>query len=676
MKKILFLLLGFTYSAIALEDNPIAPPSAEFVDKFGVNLQTGQLSRRLNTVSIGGELGLSHHVELYTNFLSDGNKGFVDGFAGSVKSTKISDNVVQILTNANGDVTAIRDTGSYQSTFTPLRVMRVYGPAGNQDFLVYQNGLVNYDNSATTGYIYKPVGDIRHSLTESADKKYLVWITPEGIESKYERFENSGVQSARAGAQLKEVTYPNGFKIRVNNTDVTSNTGFMLKYQLRTPLRLSTFDQMVAINLAHQYCAPSAETCSITGWPSVTFTWPDGTPSVFRQPGLPASSYLVKMTTNAGVTDIQYQPENICIKEGGSEDANCAALPLGGTKWYPRLRSIRTPDSNLPNYQYTYKNQGSFNGEVVNYREVDKNGMDINSGFSSAYTYWTLNSTSGQITDATLNGTDSQSYSGPTVNSYNANVTWGNGENWVTSSQYELNVIESVINKKSGTYLYHKDVRHFVEKYYPVPGRGPDLHYYYDGPRGNLNKINIIDSSGSETLFQEASYSATCDYPKICNKPLWVKDARGNVTNYEYDPQGRFGNPIKITAPADKNSKRAATIYNYEPKYAYYKLNGEAIAQDSAPVWMLTSEHTCRTSDATSTGCAAGNLDMVKTAYYYGPQSTAQANNLLLRGTSIVAEGSSGALETRVWCYEYDKYGKLIGKTLPKGNSTTLESCQ
>ncbi|MBK8187600.1 MAG: hypothetical protein IPK77_10425 [Cellvibrio sp.] len=50
-----------------------------------------------------------------------------------------------------------------------------------------------------------------------------------------------------------------------------------------------------------------------------------------------------------------------------------------------------------------------------------------------------------------------------------------------------------------------------------------------------------------------------------------------------------------------------------------------------------------------------------------------QANNLLLRGKSITAEGTPSI---RVWCYEYDKYGKLIGETSPKGNSTSVQSCQ
>jgi hypothetical protein len=655
MKKIFLLLVGFSYSVLALENNPIAPPSPKVVDRFGVNLQTGQLARNLKTISIGGELGLSHHVQLYTDLWpTEGYYGFIDGFAGKLTATKISDNVAYEITDANGDVIAIRDTGSYQPNYPLLHVMRAYGPAGSQDFLVYQNGVVNRDASAVTGVTFKAVGDARHTLVLSPDKTYFTWTTPDGIESKY----------SNSGRRLVEVTYPNGFKVRVGYKAVTSNTGFMLKYHFNPSILSSTPSEIVGINLGSQYCSADATSCATTNWPTATFTWPTGTPTVFRQAGLPSSSYLVKLTTPDGVMDIQYEPENVCIKEGGGEDANCAANPPGGLKWYARLRSIRTPESTVPNYQYTYKNKGQFYG-----------GTGSADGLGWAYTYWSLWSTSGQIVSARLNGTDTRGYSS-TVNSYNANITYTNGDIWVQSSQYELNVIESVKDIKSGTYTFLRDSRHLVEKFYPVPGGGPDLHYYYNGPRGNLNKINIINAPGSETLFQEAAYPQTCDYPKTCNKPLWVKNARGSVTNYEYDPLGRFGNPIKITSPADKNGKRAATIYNYEPKYAYYKRNGETIAQDPDPVWMLTSEHTCRTSDATSTGCVAGNLDMVKTSYYYGPQSTAQANNLLLRGKSIIAEGSSGALETRVWCYEYDKYGKLIGETLPKGNSTTLESCQ
>ncbi|MBK8187842.1 MAG: hypothetical protein IPK77_11715 [Cellvibrio sp.] len=665
MKKIIALLLVFCCSVSALPDNPVAPPKADVVDRFGVNLQTGTLTRTLETVSVGGEFGLKHNVQLYTDLFFNGSYfGYVDAFAGSISSKKISDNIINILTNANGEVAAFRDTGSLQRDSTAiLYVMRAYGPAGSQDFLVYRNGLVDYRNVSTSGYEYKSVGDTRHKLVESTDKKYLTWITPDGIETKYERSTLSGPWIAGTGAQLKEITYPNGYKVRVYDKAVSTNTGFMLKYQLNTQGLNSTPGQVVALNLAHQYCAVSAATCDTNSWPTATFAWPSGTPGVFRQTGLASSSYLVKMTTDAGVTDIQYQPENVCIKSSGAEDAACAASPPGGTKWYPRLRSIKTPEGRLPNYQYVYKNKG----------EMLEGGGSSTDGLAWGYTYWSLSSASGQITTATLNGTDSQGYSGPTVNSQNANLTWGNGEVWVVSSQYELNIIESVTDKKSGTYSYYKDLRHFVEKFYPIPGGGPAQQYFYNGPRGNLNEIKSIENPSNPVLLQEAEYSSgECIYPKTCNKPLRVKDARGNVTYYEYDPQGRFGSPTKITYSANEQGLRAATVYKYEPRYAYYKKDGEAITRDPDPIWMLTSEHTCRMSEATDNGCATGNSDMVQTVYYYGPQN-GQANNLLQRGKSITAEGTPSI---RVWCYEYDKYGKLIGETSPKGNSTSVQSCQ
>ena len=406
-------MLFMTGSAFALEQNPIAPPKADIVDRFGVNLQTGQLARTLTSVSIGGDLGLSHSVQLYTDLFSDGgNFGFVDGFAGVPKPVNISQNVVSVI---GGDPLFFRDSGAPEYDYRKrISVMRVYGPAGSQDFLVYQNNILNPDASAYTGtstadgVTFKAVGDSRHTLMLSVDKRYLIWRKPDGTESKYTSSPTTGPTS--------EITYPNGLKVRVGYKAVTTNTGFMLKYQLNNQGLSGTPDQIVAINRATQYCSVDAATCSTTGWPIATFTWPVGTPSIFRNPGLPSTSYLVKMTTPAGVTDIQYQPENVCIKEGGGEDADCAAHPLGGTKWYPRLRSIRTPESNVPNYQYTYKNRGDFIGVGV--------------GSQYGYTYWNLSSTVGQNKSATFNGTDSQGYSTST-NSYNARVMWSNSETWV-----------------------------------------------------------------------------------------------------------------------------------------------------------------------------------------------------------------------------------------------------
>lgn len=653
MKKIIFLLTAISCSAFGLDDNPIAPPKAEIIDKFGVNMQSGQLSRSLSTVSIGGALGLTHSVQLFTDLFADGNYyGYTDAFAGRLTRKTISNNIVNVVNNSNGDPIFFRDTGSFEYDYTQrIIVVRPYGPAGSHDFLMYQNGVLDRAASATSGYTFKAVGDSRHTLVENADKSYMIWTTPDGIESKYE-----------SSGRLVEVTYPNGYKVRIFSKGVTTNTGFMLKYQLNSQGLGGTPDQIVALNLAYQYCSPTATSCSNTGWPTATFTWPVGTPSSFWTPGLPSSSYLVKLTTSAGVTDIQYQPENLCITNLGYEDSYCSTHQTGLGKWSPRLKSIKTPGSTIPNYQYTYNNIGV-----------------VTSGNADGYfPYWYLSTRVGQIETATLNGTDTEGYGGPSISP--GTSTRNSSEIMAESAQYDLNVINSAWTKKGGNYTYYKDARNFVEIYQPVAGLGPKQHYYYNGPRGNLNLINSISPSGNESRLTEAGYVTTCTYPKTCNKPLWVKDARGNVTNYEYDPLGRFGSPTKIIAPANKNGVRATTVYTYSPMYAYYKKDGEAITQDPDPVWLLTSEFTCRTTSVSGSGCAGGEIDTIRTSYYYGPQVSGQANNLLLRGKSIAGEGNlSGTtrtIETHVTCYEYDKYGHLIGETLPKGNSTNLESCQ
>lgn len=656
MKKIIFFMMGISCSAFALEENPIAPPKADIVDKFGVNLQTGQLARTLNTVSIGGDLGLSHSVQLYTDlFLNGDYYGFVDGFAGRAKPENISQNSVYVMPNANGDPAFFRDTGARENDHAKrISVIRVYGPAGSQDFLVYHNGVLNGDASAysgtstATGLTFKAMGDSRHTLVQTADKKSLIWTRPDGTESKY-------TSNPETGHTLV-VTYPNGLKVRVGFNAVTTNTGFMLKYQSKTPGLSGTYNQIVALNRAHQYCSENgAIDCPSTGWPTATFTWPVGTPTPFYQLGLPASNYTIKMTTEAGVTDIQYHPEDVCKKQDGNVDDNCARSRPGRGRWVPRLRSIKTPESIVPNYAYEYENRGAMYGASDGY---------------SIYSYWNLSSEVGQIRRATFNGTDSRSYSTST-NSYNARLSWSNGETWVESALYDINVIETVTDKKGGTYIYLKDSRNLVEFHTPVAGGGPKKHFYYEGPKGNLSKITAVTSVG-ETLLQEASYegyvNGVCSFPKTCNKPTKIKDARGNITTYEYDPQGRFSSPVKITSPADKNNKKSVTVYNYEPLFASYKKDGESIAQDSDPVWMLRSEFTCRTTDAAS--CASTSPDVVKTEYYYGPQNSGLANNLFLRGKSVSADGA-----IRVTCYEYDKYGNKIGETSPKGNSTNLQSC-
>lgn len=101
--------------------------------------------------------------------------------------------------------------------------------------------------------------------------------------------------------------------------------------------------------------------------------------------------------------------------------------------------------------------------------------------------------------------------------------------------------------------------------------------------------------------------------------------------------------------------------YTYKQLYAWYKNASGAYQRGSSPIWMLTHERYCRTSAASSSGCAGGPEDEVTTEYDYGPQKG--PNNLFLRGIYVTSEG-----ETRRTCYEHDRYGNRVGETRPKAN--------
>ncbi len=189
--------------------------------------------------------------------------------------------------------------------------------------------------------------------------------------------------------------------------------------------------------------------------------------------------------------------------------------------------------------------------------------------------------------------------------------------------------------------------------------------YLYDG---NITR-NIIQTtrkaktgSGLADIVTSATYpSCSLANRKICTKPLSQTDAKGNVTDYEYDPV--HGGVTRVRGPA-VNGVRPETRYTYAQRYAWYKNASGSFVQSANPIWLLTSERTCTNSNMTATGCAGGVAQSVVTTYDYGPGSG--PNNLLLRGTAV----SNGGKTLRT-CYGYDAYGRRISETQPKGTGST-----
>lgn len=159
-------------------------------------------------------------------------------------------------------------------------------------------------------------------------------------------------------------------------------------------------------------------------------------------------------------------------------------------------------------------------------------------------------------------------------------------------------------------------------------------------------------SQGGPVLTETAEYGCTAAPCKA--KPTRYTDAEGNQTDYEYDTV--HGGILKKTLPADANGVRAETRYTYVQRNAR-DASGTAL---QPPVYLLASEEFCRSTAASGTGCAGGATDEVVTTYDYGP--TSGPNNLLLRSTSVTADG-----QTLTTCYSYDTLGRKISETQPEG---------
>jgi hypothetical protein len=187
---------------------------------------------------------------------------------------------------------------------------------------------------------------------------------------------------------------------------------------------------------------------------------------------------------------------------------------------------------------------------------------------------------------------------------------------------------------------------------------GNAVEVIYDN-LGNITRKTSMPKAGSglANIVEEAAYpdNVQCQASMVvtCFRPLWIKDGRGNITNYVWSPD--HGMLLKETKPADANGIRPEIRYEYAP-YA---------------VWVKVKESFCRSGAASgnpASPCAAGATDEVVTQYDYGP--TTGPNDLLVRGMTVTATDGGGVLRTYRTCYGYDGLGRKISETKPAANLT------
>ena len=600
------------------------------VDKLGVNMVNGQVTHSLNTVSIGGAMGLSHSVSVYANeFNYLGYRGFGDKYYARARNAELC---------------------TSPGSCSPMNVMRVHDWEDTVSFAYYVGGTLQQNGGVTSGYTYVAINDERHTLVASGND--LVWTKPNGTVVRFDRG-TASPQPANKDGILTSVAYPNGFTITVTAAggSVNTNTGFQLKHFYvpderpmdkpndpalinAGPLASSAASgwssrnpkYVRGINAAVEYCAWTASNCTLTkSWPSATFDWP---------PGMPRTMFIgdstVKVANAQGLTTTYtFRAYDLAYNEFG------IVVPpyTAGREFSPRLQSIAPPGSGAVVLTYDYKN---LFGPVVgfDYGRLQKAGVitratrqSLSATYNMLQPYYS-DSQNGASGPGNITLVHLQARSGDPSAVYYADT--GEGRVW-----------------------YEETASGFIRQFDRIAA--PRESYAYT--RRNLTSITYSGGSSQVAVIAEYPASCTPSTQKTCNQATRLRDKNGQWTDYTYHaPSGQVES---VTYPANKQGIRPQTRYEYTQLSAhYYDANGSWI--NGSPIWMKTAEKSCINSSSTGNGCAGG--DEVITRYEYNH------NNLLMTGMTMTDPGGT-TLRT---CFQYDIYGNQIGDTQPKAN---LVSC-
>jgi RHS repeat-associated protein len=405
-------------------------------------------------------------------------------------------------------------------------------------------------------------------------------------QSLYFQYQNYNVR------RLSSITTSTGYQIKIHysSNSISSWTNFSNWWSV---------SNVTAINNAVEYCNPTALSCTYSNtWPQVTYSgWLDG-----------------------------------------------------------KIASVSDPMGRVTNYSYSASATGQ--AQLTGIRPPGAGANTVSYGY-----------TSGLVTGVSVND-GAWTYSYPT--SLQTNVT-DPVSKVVTTNFNSAGLVESTVaDGKTSRFGYcgasETNCPEYLLKWSMLPdgtidGSNPTggyTAYEYDA-RGNVTctiaisraptgDLTCATGSTASKLRTRASYPASCSNQKICNKPEWTEDARGQVTNYDWNVDHGGLNWVK--APADVNGVRPETRISYSSYQAYYKNSGGSIVASGLGIYLPTQVASCRTLAS-----CTGDPDERKTVINYGPQAAGTANNLSpLTSTTSRGDGALAATST----VTYDNYGRPI----------------
>ena len=404
----------------------LPPPIYSSIDAQGVDLASGRFNISLPGVSIGSsKSGLTQtftDLDLHDNFRGTVERRF---FNSSPHSPML--------------YTVTLGAGSAQFLGYPTDPYTLYGGQGPQAL-----------SGGTT----------------------LTYTDGDGSVAVFEQ--SSGTDSwritnlFRADGERLTYTYVPGPTARQS---IVSSLGYMVHYDWIGTGLSARIQKITAFNLAVDYCAPSAATCTFTrNWPSLTFAYSGLAVTVTDNLG---RTTTVTPRTTANTGGLQRPSGASVALTFGSSSANLG-VNIG------RVTSASNGQATWT-YGYIWQDPGALAPTLVTTATNPVGGVKVVKAVSS---------------------TGAASY-------------YKNGLNKITTFDLET----------SGNALGR------IKTIFPPGGGRTD--YDYDA-RNNLRTITNTPSSGGGTIVTSANFDTTCTQAKTCNRPNYVLDGRGNRTDYTY----------------------------------------------------------------------------------------------------------------------------------------------
>ncbi|ANB25316.1 hypothetical protein [Alteromonas stellipolaris] len=593
-------------------------------DTANVDVLSGKPSLTLQDLSIGSGIGKIDHM------IQTPVEGFYWGFRDSHKFS------VQVFLDSYGQinvggraVTLGLQTSrfiSIRGELTPLDMdgskLDEISLSGRKYEYQGSNGEVLINNNPTTTYI-EPTGLTwtRYENTDSQGRRVEIVINNAGFALVYQ-YSNADTDNRPC-----YTSRPNSAK---------PHCGDNVKDE-RFPVKLTAVNASI--------CNPSDYTCySKSHWPAVSYQWPWAV-DVFGYEGYGSNASYFTVTDNHG-RRARYTQERLFSKSGENNlNREWNAYEIG-------------PHGILPQTRITKFEPFESNGVATHTFEYEDFISCVRAGsFGEITERCTMRQMI--IKEANING------SIYTYNHTKPNTIYRDAGRSVSSDGRILNVTMNtgfIPTLAFGIYT-HNETASFYEDYAnnvkTLSVDGVKTEYKYD-TRQNLVKVTSKSRHGNgNDLVKTAEYPSDCNNLKVCNKPTWVADAKGNKTHYTY--HSKSGQVESVTRPPANNGVSPQTRYKYQQYYAnYYSQSGNKV-RATRPIWLIKEESYCIKGKPKSNGNGCTMLnDEVKTTYTYG------TDNLHLTSILVTARN-----ETRLTCMEYDQLGNQTGLTSPKGVNLT-----